>query len=232
MQPLNLSRWSKVWLSKPWQTRYDAGTGMIELHGVRGYLTPGDIVYLFNLTATLPRGGCYLEVGSWMGLSSIIVANGLLANLNLRATVFCVDTWRGSVEHQNLPEVQQGRLFELFSHNVREAQVDGFIRPVRGESTQVASTWNGPELDLIFIDGDHATEACYQDIRLWHPKLKQGGRMLGHDAAPGSSVEQAVRRFCLETGYRASVCPMPSSYFIWEIHADAGAIPATHRPLT
>src|SRR5262245_43732684 len=123
MLELDLSRWHKVWLSRPWQLRPVPGTGMIELHGVRGYLVPGDVAYLFNLAASLPPGGCYLEVGSWLGLSSIIVANGLLAQLNLRATVFCVDTWRGSPEHQDLPEVQHDLLFAQFWHNVREAQV-------------------------------------------------------------------------------------------------------------
>ena len=156
MLELNLSRWNKVWLSKPWQVRPVAGSGMIELHGVRGYLVPGDVAYLFNLAAELPVGGCYLEVGSFMGLSAIVVANGLVANLNFRATVFCVDTWRGSAEHQALPEVQQDQLYALFLQNVREAQMEGLIRPVRGESVAVAAAWGGPELDLIFIDGDHS----------------------------------------------------------------------------
>src|SRR5262249_14040737 len=71
---LNLTRWNKVWLSRPWNLCPVLGTSMIELHGVRGFLTPGDVTYLFNLAATLPRGGCYLEVGSWLGLSSIIFA--------------------------------------------------------------------------------------------------------------------------------------------------------------
>jgi predicted O-methyltransferase YrrM len=232
MLELDLSRWHKVWLSKPWQLRPVPGTGLIELHGVRGYLVPGDVAYLFNLAASLPPGGCYLEVGSWLGLSGIIVANGLLARLNLRATVFCVDTWRGSPEHQDLPEVQQDLLFAQFLHNVREAQVDGFVRPVRGESTAVATGWGGPELDLVFIDGDHAADACYQDIRHWQPRLKREGRLLGHDAVPGGTVEQALRRYCAETGCRASVCPLPHSHFIWELHPEAGGIPPGHRPLT
>ncbi len=232
MLDLNLSRWNKVWLARPWHIRFDHATGMIELHGVRGYLVPGDVAYLFNLAAALPRGGCYLEVGSWLGLSSIVFANGLIASLNLRATVFCVDTWRGSPEHQALPEVRQDHLFALFSHNVREAQVDGLIRPIRGQSTEVADTWDGPELDMIFIDGDHAPEACYQDIRHWHPRLKQGGRLLGHDAVPRGTVEEALRRYCAETGLRASVCLLPHSHFIWELHAEAHAVPRTHHLLT
>ncbi len=64
---------------------------MIEINGVRGFLTPGDVVFLFNLAAELPTAGNYLKVGSWMGLSSILVANGLIANLNFDARIYCVD---------------------------------------------------------------------------------------------------------------------------------------------
>src|SRR5262249_48738422 len=153
---LDLSRWQKVWLSKPWQAGSDPATGMLVLHGVRGYLVPGNVAYLFNLAAWLPPGGSYLEVGSWMGLSSIVFANGLIASLNFRATIYCVDTWKGSAEHQGLPEVQEDRVYELFLRNVREAGVDSFIRPLRGESIEMARAWDGPPLDMIFIDGDHS----------------------------------------------------------------------------
>jgi hypothetical protein len=160
--------------------------------------------------------------GSWLGLSSIVVANGLLANLNLHATIYCVDTWRGSPKQQHFPQVQNDRLFEQFLHNVRAAQVDGFIKPVRGESVAVARGWSGPRADVIFIDGDHSEEGCYRDICAWHPHLNTGGRLLGHDAVPGGPVEAAVRRYCRERGYRATVCPLPAPHCIWEVHTRPG----------
>lgn len=231
MHGLNLERWQKVWLSKPWLVRPVPGTSQSELNGVQGFLTPGDITSLFNLAGTLPASGCYLEVGSWLGLSSIVVANGLLAALNFRAAVYCVDTWRGSAEHQALTEVTGDLLYPRFLENVRAAGMESFIRPVRGPSIDVARQWTGPELDLIFIDGDHSLEGCYRDIRAWLPRLKPEGRLLGHDAVPGGDVEAAVRRYCQEEGYRASVCPMPASHYIWEIHrAERPAAPG-HRPL-
>jgi predicted O-methyltransferase YrrM len=216
---LNLARWNKVWLSKPWMVRPVPGTCQIELHGVKGFLIPGDVSYLFNLATELPLGGCYLEIGSWLGLSSIIVANGLIASLNFRARIFCVDTWRGSPEHRGMGELEQDRLYSEFLENLRGAGVESLIEPMRGESRQVAQEWHGPGLDVIFIDGEHSFQACWEDISNWHPKLKPGGRLLGHDAAPGSEVERAVRHYCRDKGYQASICPMPASHFIWEIQA-------------
>jgi predicted O-methyltransferase YrrM len=133
-----------------------------------------------------------------------------------------VDTWSRSPEHQALPEVRDDRLFDLFLANVRGAGVDGLIRAVRGRSVEVAAAWDGPPLDLVFIDGDHSAPPCYQDIRAWQPRLREAGRLPGHDAVPGSGVEEALRRYCRETGWRASVCPLPLSHFIWELHPRPG----------
>src|SRR5262249_13159146 len=216
MLTLNLDLWNKVWLSKPWNYRPIPGTSMIEIHGVKGFLTPGDVAFLFNLAAELPWGGCYLEVGSWLGLSSIVFANGLVANLNFQAKIYCVDTWRGSPEHQSMPETRQD-LHAQFLQNITEAQVNSFIQPLRGKSAAVAEQWAGPRLDMIFIDGDHSYEACYQDICNWSTKLNERGRLLGHDAVPDGGVAKAVADFCTETGYKSRIHPFPETPYIWEI---------------
>ena len=232
MPTLNLERWNKVWLAKPWTIAPVPGTRMIEVHGVRGFLTAGDVAYLFNLAAGLPSGARYLEVGSWLGLSSIVVANGLLANMNLQARIYCVDTWRGSAEHQGMPEVALDDLHSQCVRNIKDAQVDCFIELIRGESGEVARTWRDEPLDLVFIDGDHSFTGCMRDLRSWHRLLKPSGRLLGHDATPGGDVEAAVRQFCRERALRASVCPLPTTHFIWEVHPQGDRLPVGHVRLT
>jgi len=219
MVELNLTRWSKVWLSRGLPIRPVPGSPMIDIHGVKGYLTPGDVAFLFNLAASLPARGNYLEVGSWMGLSSIIVANGLLANVNLDARVWCVDTWEGSAEHQVLDVVKNGGLYETFRRNVEDAQMEHFIQPLRGPSTEVARRWQGPPLDLIFVDGDHSAAGCYADLRAWRPLLAPGGRMLGHDATPGGGVRTALTQYAAETGVRFHLHEPPTAHYIWEMIA-------------
>ncbi len=216
MQDFNLSRWNQVWLTRGMTMSPVPGTGMIDVNGVQGFLIPGDVGCLLKLAMQLPGGGNYLEVGSWMGLSSILVANGLLAALNLGARVWCIDTWEGSAEHQNLDVVENGRLFETFVQNVKSASVEHFIRPVRGRSVDVARSWDGPPFDIVFIDGDHSAEACYEDIRAWAPHLRTGGRLLGHDAAPGSGVRQALERYRAESGRNLHILPPPTAHYIWE----------------
>ena len=205
---------------------------MVERNGARGFPTTGDVAYLLNLAAGLPSGGRYLEVGSWIGLSSSVVANGLLANMNLHARIQCVDTWRGSAQHQGIPDVDLDGLYSQSVRNSKNAQVDSLIELIRGESGEVARTWRDEPLDLVFIDGDHSFTGCMSDLRSWHRLLKPSGRLLGHDATPGGDVEAAVRQFCRERALRASVCPLPTSHFIWEIQPQGGRLPEGHVPLT
>ena len=64
-----------------------APDGMIEINGVRGFLIGGDVKFLWEAGLSLPKSGKFLEIGSWMGLSTIIIANALISNLNLRAKI-------------------------------------------------------------------------------------------------------------------------------------------------
>lgn len=219
MVELNLARWSKVWLARGLPIQPVPGSAMIDIHGVKGFLTPGDVIFLFNLAASVPAGGNYLEIGSWLGLSSLIVANGLLANVNLDARAWCVDTWEGSAEHQGLDVVKHGGLYDAFRHNVEEAQMDHFIRPVRGQSAEIARRWPGPALDVVFVDGDHSAAGCYADIRAWRPRLAPGGRMLGHDATPGGGVRAALEQYAAETGVGFRLHEPPAAHYIWEMTA-------------
>ena len=47
-------------------------------------------------------------------------------------------------------------------------------------------------LDFVFIDADHSTAAVTSDIKLWSPKLKPKGALVGHDAN-WPSVRRALK---------------------------------------
>src|ERR1700742_4786197 len=49
-------------------------------------------------------------------------------------------------------------------------------------SQDLGRTWTGGEVDMVFIDGDHSTEACGEDWRVWHPHVRPGGTVAFHDA--------------------------------------------------
>ena len=67
----------------------------------------------------------------------------------------------------------------------------------RMTSAQAAPSFDDESLDFVFIDGDHSYEGCALDIKLWWPKLKDGGLLSGHDYVDEKNygVQRAVNEF-------------------------------------
>lgn len=61
-------------------------------------------------------------------------------------------------------------------------------------------------LDFVFIDADHSYRECLRDIKLWTPKVRQGGLVCGddydHPEFPG--VREAVHDVFVNVGHPAS----------------------------
>jgi predicted O-methyltransferase YrrM len=51
----------------------------------------------------------------------------------------------------------------------------------RQRSDEAAKTWSAP-IDFLFIDGDHAYEACRRDFEDWSPHVVPDGVLAFHDA--------------------------------------------------
>ena len=62
---------------------------------------------------------------------------------------------------------------------------------LKGYSTDIAKSFNGNKVDMVFIDAEHTYESCKDDIEAWLPKCTK--YICGHDYSdnfPG--VKQAV----------------------------------------
>lgn len=78
----------------------------------------------------------------------------------------------------------------------------GQYKVLRMKSEDAAKQFPDESIDFVFIDGDHSYEGCSSDIRLWYPKLRDGGLLSGHDYRDGRNygVKQAVHEFSKSTG--------------------------------
>ncbi|HEY6320004.1 MAG TPA: class I SAM-dependent methyltransferase [Thermoanaerobaculia bacterium] len=204
---------------RPWALSLAFDGPMLVVEGVKGFLIPGDVEMLRRLAAWLPPGGTYVEIGSFMGLSSALVASTLVAVGNHEARFYCVDTWEGSVEHQDLEVIQRKQLYHIFCDNIQSAGVAPMVRPVRMPSVEAVRFFPPASVDLVFVDGDHTYEGCLADLEAWWPTIKPGGRVLGHDCVPGECVDRAVRAFAARRGLELEIHPPPASHYIFELHA-------------
>lgn len=114
------------------------------------------------------------EVGSFAGESAkLFLDSGKFARIH------CVDVW-------NDPRVEAA--FDTF-----HAQHAERVSKVKARSPQAADLFPDASLDVVYIDADHTYEAVKADIRAWHPKVRDGGWICGHDYGwPWLGVIQAV----------------------------------------
>lgn len=131
-----------------------------------------------------------------------------------------VDPWRGRA---NQPEHYLSTLDGFAMLSATEAEhlmqvAQSRIAPFgsratihRTTSIGAASQWKNNNVDMVFIDGDHSTEAVREDIAAWRWVLMQGGLLGGHDYGL-FGVKPAVDEFVdasglhLEFGSRDKTC--------------------------
>ena len=130
----------------------------------------------------------FVEVGSWKGKSASFMAVEI-ANSGKKIQFWCVDTWKGSPELMDDPDVVAGRLHEVFLKNIEP--VKEYVIDFKEESVKAASIVEGPQCDFVYIDADHSYESVKADIEAWLPKVRVGGVLAGDDRTAGG-VAQAL----------------------------------------
>jgi Methyltransferase domain len=162
------------------------------LQGVEGWLSGDQARRLFERARAVPPGGTILEIGSFRGRSTIVLASAAPDG----ATVVAVDPHAGT---DRGPQQIHGRLDEgaadhaAFTDNLRRAGVAERVRHVRRSSADALSEVDGP-LDLLYVDGAHRYRPARGDLVAWGARVRPGGTMLIHDAFSSVGVTLAILR--------------------------------------
>ena len=136
----------------------------------------------------LPNESTFVEVGSWKGKSMAFFAVEMI-NSGKNIDCFAVDTWRGSSEHSNDPNVVNDTLYELFTNNIKP--VEDYVTSIRKPSVEASNDFRDNSIEIVFIDAAHEYEPVKEDINAWLPKVRNGGLIAGHDYLL-PSVKKAV----------------------------------------
>jgi predicted O-methyltransferase YrrM len=126
---------------------------------------------------TVQNGMKVLEVGSWKGQSTSVLASIVDEYSGM---LFAVDHWRGSVGVPHLEnEAKEKDIFSIFRQNLTSLGLSDLVKPIIMESEIASTIFKDNFFDLIFIDGDHRYSSVKQDIFSWLPKLKERGIICG-----------------------------------------------------
>jgi predicted O-methyltransferase YrrM len=136
-------------------------------------VTRSELLTLHNLAKS---ASVAVEIGSYLGASSVAIASGLPENGKL----YCIDIWKSNPAMR--PDPKSGRsLFEEFLFNVDE-YIDK-IKALARYSYDVIDYFleNEIKTDLLFIDGDHTAEGVKTDWDLYSGIMQPGGIVVLHD---------------------------------------------------
>jgi predicted O-methyltransferase YrrM len=160
--------------------------------GVDGWLTAEQAAVLADAATACPEQGAIVEIGSFRGLSTIILATHAPA----QAAVIAIDPHAGN---DRGPGELEGFAAEAaadqvaFERNLAAAGVRHRVRHVGVSSADAHGAVDG-EIDVLYIDGAHRYATARADVRDWGRRVTSGGTLLVHDAFSSVGVTAAIVR--------------------------------------
>lgn len=138
-----------------------------------------------------------IEVGSWKGLSANIMAQHCKKH-DQKVRIICIDTWLGSVEHQDEITRTNGypNIYKEFIENTKFLKNDDVIYPFPISSTEGACFLKekGVKADIIYVDAGHEYDSVSSDAKLYWELLEPNGVMIFDDYL-WPAVQKAIDDF-------------------------------------
>ena len=159
---------------------------------VDGWLSPAQAEVLFGSAAALPDGALAVEIGSFRGRSTIVLARALPE----RGRVVAIDPHAGGDRGPREIEAERSRGEadnQCFRENLARAGVADAVTHVRLPSEEALGAVEG-EVDLLYVDGAHRFGPARAEIEHWGARVRPGGVMLVHDSFSSIGVTLAILR--------------------------------------
>ncbi len=160
--------------------------------GVDGWLTDDQARALFDAAAEVRPGGRIVEIGSFRGRSTIVLATAAADDVEIVAIDPHAGNDRGPQEINGY-EAEAESDHEVFVANLAGAGVASRVRHVRAFSSDAHGEVSG-RIDVLWVDGAHRYAPALGDLREWGDRVVPGGRLLVHDSWSSIGVTFAILR--------------------------------------
>jgi predicted O-methyltransferase YrrM len=168
------------------------GEALRAVEKVDGWMTDQQARRLWDRASGLRPGDQIVEIGSFRGRSTVILASAAPEGVDLFAIDPHAGNDRGPQEIEGYSEAAAVD-HDVFHENLRTAGVDDRVRHLRAFSLDALGAVEG-DVELLYIDGAHRVEPALADIRVWGGRVAPGGTMLIHDSFSSVGVTLAILR--------------------------------------
>ena len=155
---------------------------------VEGWLTEAQAQRLDRCGRAVRAGGRIVEIGSFRGRSTIVLARAAAAGTEVVAIDPHLGSDRGPQEIAARPELGEEDT-RLFRANLERHGVLERVRHVRMLSSQAPLE---DAIDLLYVDGAHRFGPARDDLVRWGARVRDGGTMLVHDSFSSIGVTLAL----------------------------------------
>jgi len=159
----------------------------------RALITVDEGILLYELARR--SQGDIVEIGSYKGGSTVILAKGLRDPYR----VYAIDphTHPQTAENELIivgPEIVPKNTLSVFLRNIQSENVSDKVVPIVDTSESAIKKWDRvKKLGFLWIDGDHRYESVEADFRLWEPLLDKDGIVAFHDTRDSTSLSPTIR---------------------------------------
>ena len=153
---------------------------------VEGWLSEKEAFALYDVAKSLPDDCVVVEIGSWLGKSSVILSQAIKRKRG--AKLFCIDPFSGDGEacaidgYRRIKEALGVSLLSQFTDNVRKYGSRRRVRVLEGYSYDFARSWHR-NIDLLLIDGNHSYPSVLRDFQEWSIFIKPYRYCAFHDVS-------------------------------------------------
>lgn len=138
-----------------------------------------------------------VELGSWLGLSTIHIASLMSPG----STLYAIDNWtaqgdvaiQSAIQSNNEIRTKIPTLYQQFLSNVIHHRLARRIVPIRMDTVEAAQALK-IRPNLLYIDASHDEQSVFKDIMSWYPKLAPKGIICGDDWQYWPGVQRAVTK--------------------------------------
>ena len=147
---------------------------------VPGFLLENEARFLGIAAACLQHEGAIVEIGSFKGKSTVMLAK--IAQRYGLGRIVSIDPHNfNSAELLGHRTSEDASTFKDFIDNIESASVSDFVDVRRAFSGDLMTGWNSP-IRLLWIDGDHSYRGAKLDFDGFSRHLVPGGVVAFHDA--------------------------------------------------
>lgn len=159
---------------------------------VDGWMTDGQGRRLFAAAARCREGGRIVEIGSFRGRSTIVLALAAEPGVEVVAIDPHAGNDRGPQEIEGFAEAATTDR-AVFQANLAGAGVADRVRHVAAFSDAAHGEVTDP-IDVLYVDGAHRFGPARADLRDWGARVADGGTLLIHDSFSSIGVTLAILR--------------------------------------